>query len=139
MKIFVSIFINILIFILIVTLIIISFKWCIKDYVIMFFKNENLNLELGLPSDSYILFLKTNRWADTVRDFDIIYFQQYEINYLKEENTKIDNASNLYMIEDKNMTGFIFFTSIILLVFYFGLLFILLNYNYTKKELKKIE
>lgn len=139
MKKFACIFTNILIFILIVTLIMISFKWCIKDYVIMFFKNENLNLELGLPSDSYILFLKTNRWTDIVSDFDIIYFQQYEIKYLKKENIKIDDASNLYMIEDKNMAGFIFLTSIILFVFYLGLLFMLLNYSYTKKELKKIE
>lgn len=130
---------KILIFILIVILIVISFKWCIKNYVVMFLKNKNLNLELGLPSDSYILFLKTNRWTDIVSDFDIIYFQQYEIKYLKKENVKIDNTSSLYMIENKNMAGFIFLTSIILLIFYLGLLFMVLNYNYTKKELKKIE
>lgn len=123
--------------ILIVFCMIYSFKLYIENYVILFSSNEKINNELNIEGDSLILILKTERWRDTSRNFEILYIEPYfQIKYKKVYYDNLDyEVSNI--IEEHNATGKIFLSSFLVLLLYLGIIYIIVNNKYTKEQINR--
>ncbi len=123
--------------ILIVFCMIYSFKLYIENYVILFSSNEKINNELNIEGDSLILILKTERWRDTSRNFEILYIEPYfQIKYKKVYYDDLDyEVSNI--IEEHNATGRIFLSSFLVLLLYLGIIYIIVNNKYTKEQINR--
>lgn len=125
--------------ILMIFIIIYSLKLWIANYVIIFSNNEKLNYELNIDGDALIILLKTQMWYDSSRDFEIFYIEPYfQIKHKKIDSIKL-SSKNSGFIEEHNATGKILLGSLVLLLLYAGIIFIVINNKYTNEQIKRIK
>lgn len=124
--------------ILIIFCIMYSLKLCIANYVILVSTNEKLNHEFNIDADSFIIFLNTQRWYDSSRNFKILYIEPY----FQVKHKKIDfvnlSSENTKFIEEHNATGKILLSSFLVLLLYLGIIYIVVNNKYTNEQIKKM-
>lgn len=125
--------------ILIIFSIVYSLKLWTLNYVIIFSNNERLNYELNIDGDSLIIFLKTQMWYDSSRDFEIFYMELYfQIKHKKIDSVKL-SSENSGFIEEHNATGKILLCSFLLLLLYIVIIYIVVNNKYTNEQIREKE